>query len=347
MLHLHSPGAGLTAPVLQSITILLSTYNGARFLRAQLDSFVSQTVSDWVLYWRDDGSSDETLAIMAEFAAGPGARRCIESPSSGPHMGASPSFLTLLGEVAGHGPVAFADQDDVWLADKLERGLAAVQDAGALPALYCARQYLVNEALERLSLSTAHVNTPGFPASLTQNIANGNTTVMNAAAARLVAASPRPEDTVHDWWSYIVVSACGGRIIFDPEPAVLYRLHKGNLIGVVRPLPARALAAIRRGPAIFVTMMRRHSDALAADLARLTPQARRDLAIIRQGLSGNLASRIHALRCAGFRRRTWLENILFRYWFLSASGPAGRVPKAASLRYEGLAAIDARESRAP
>jgi glycosyltransferase involved in cell wall biosynthesis len=339
-------GAGLseTAPVTPHVTILLSTFNGARFLRAQLQSFVDQTVKDWTLYWRDDGSSDDTLAIMAAFAAGDGAGRCVQSPTSGPHMGASPSFLALLAEVTG--TVAFADQDDVWLTTKLERALAAIAPAGAKPALYCARQLLVNENLQTLSLSTAHLGAPGFPAALTQNIANGNTLVMNEAAVRLVAASPRPEGTVHDWWSYIVVSACGGTIIYDPEPAVLYRLHKGNLIGVVRPLPARALAAIRRGPDIFVTMMRRHSDALAADPARLTPQARRDLVVIRRGLGGNVLLRMLALRCAGFRRRTWFENILFRYWFLSAAGPARRQPKPA-LRYEGLATADAGEGQSP
>jgi glycosyltransferase involved in cell wall biosynthesis len=330
-----------------TVTILLSTYNGAKFLRAQLQSFVSQSETGWALYWRDDGSTDETLAIMAEFAAAEGQGRCIESPSSGPHLGACVSFLTLLKERAGQGPVAFADQDDVWLDDKLQRALAAMEAADERPALYCARQYLVNETLETLSLSTPHLGGGGFPAALTQNIANGNTLVMNESAARLVAASPCPEGTVHDWWSYIVVSACGGQIIYDSKPAVLYRLHKGNLIGVVRPLPARALAAIRRGPAIFVTMMRRHSDALAADLSRLTPQARRDLSLIRRGLTGNFMLRLLALRCEGFKRRTWFENILFRYWFLSAGGPLARLPKAAALRYEGLAPIEARESRAP
>ena len=80
-----------------------------------------------------------------------------------------------------------------------------------------------------------------------------------------------PEGTVHDWWSYIVVSACGGIVFYDPEPRVLYRLHKNNLIGSARPLPARAIAAMQRGPEIFMTMMRRHVEALAAQPERLAP----------------------------------------------------------------------------
>jgi glycosyltransferase involved in cell wall biosynthesis len=303
------------------ITLLLSTFNGERFLHAQLDSFVAQSHQDWVLYWRDDGSDDATLAIMRDFAAGLGAGRCVESPSSGPHLGACESFLTLLAECATAEMVAFADQDDVWLPEKLRRAADHLAASGSRPALYCARQLLVDEALACAKLSVAHSHAPDFPASLTQNIANGNTLVMNAAAAALVATMGRPEGTVHDWWSYIVVSACGGDIIFDEQPQVLYRLHNNNLIGCARPLPARAVAAIRRGPTIFMTIMRRHADMLAAQANRLTPQARQDLKIIQRALHGGFFRRLAALRCPRFRRRTLLENFLFSYWFVTSKPP--------------------------
>jgi glycosyltransferase involved in cell wall biosynthesis len=297
------------------ITILLSTFNGGRFLREQLDSFLRQSYQNWTLFWRDDGSSDDTTAIMRDFTAEIGANRCVESPSSGPHLGATPSFLRLLEETRGAAAVAFADQDDVWLPEKLGRAATRIA-AETAPILYCARQYLVDERLGGAKLSAAHLNLPGFPGSLTQNIVIGNTLVMNREAAALVADFGRPEGTVHDWWSYIVVSACGGMVVYDPRPSVLYRLHKNNLIGSPR-LPRRALAAMRRGPGIFMTMMRRHADALAADAGRLTPAARAELALIRAGLSGGLKPRLEALRCKRFRRRMFLENLLFGYWFLT------------------------------
>lgn len=298
------------------VTILLSTYGGARFLPAQLESFSAQSYKNWVLHWRDDGSNDATIAIMRDFTAcNPG--HCVESPTSGTHLGPSESFLTLLQEHATADFVAFADQDDVWLADKLRHAVEALTHAGNGPALYCARQYLVDEALRGTKLSVSHRKAPGFPASLTQNIANGNTLVMNTAAASLVASMGRPEGTVHDWWCYIVVSACGGHIIFDERPQILYRLHKGNLIGSARPLPARALAAIRRGPKIFMTMMRRHADILAASAPHLTPQARGDLKTIQSALHGGVPARFAALRCNRFRRRTTLENLLFGFWLIT------------------------------
>jgi glycosyltransferase involved in cell wall biosynthesis len=310
------------------ITILLSTYNGKRFLAAQLESFLAQSHENWILYWRDDGSDDESVAIMRAFADRIGAGRCVESPSSGPHLGAASSFLTLLAENTAAEVIAFADQDDVWLPEKLHHAAEQIMQAGGRPMLYCARQYLVDENLQGSKLSVSHANTPDFPACLTQNIANGNTLVLNAAASALVAAMGQPEGTVHDWWSYIVVSACGGTIIFDERPQVLYRLHKKNLIGATRSMPARAFAAIHRGSDIFMTMMHRHADMLDNAASYLSPQARKDLKIIRAALHGGFPHRLAALRCRRFRRRTALENILFGYWFVTTKpeNPALQLP---------------------
>jgi glycosyltransferase involved in cell wall biosynthesis len=298
------------------ITILLSTYNGNRFLAAQLESFLAQSHENWVLCWRDDGSTDESVAIMRAFADRVGVGRCVESPSSGPHLGAARSFLALLAENTAADALAFADQDDVWLPEKLRHAAEYLTQAGERPMLYCARQCLVDENLQGSRLSALH-NTPDFPACLTQNIANGNTLVLNAAAAALVAAVSPPDGTVHDWWSYIVVSACGGTIIFDERPQVLYRLHKNNLIGAAQSMPVRALAAIQRGSDIFMIMMRRHADMLETATSYLSPQARKDLKTIRAALHGGFLPRLAALSCRRFRRRTALENILFGYWFVT------------------------------
>ncbi len=310
------------------VTILLSTYNGAPFLQAQLESFLNQTHLTWEILWRDDGSTDETRQIMHRFAATAGAGRCREAPSSGPHMGAAPSFLTLLAEAGQSSIVAFADQDDVWLPEKLARALCHLLPAGGSPALYCARQYLVNEQLAHARLSARHGRL-GFPACLTQNAANGNTLVMNEAAAALVVRAGYPPGSVHDWWSYIVVAACGGQILFDEEPQVLYRLHGHNLIGRAQPLYQRAWAALQRGPHVYMTMMHRHADMLESQAGRLTEEARQDLRLIQAGLKGGVLARLAALRCPRFRRRTWLENLLFGWWFLSTSQATRHAPHAA------------------
>ena len=114
------------ASVAPRVAILLSTYNGERFLAEQLASLDAQTYRDWSLYWRDDGSSDATNRVMQDFVASLGTGRGIVVPDP-TRVGASQSFLRLLRAACADGShiVAFADQDDVWLPDKLARGVDA------------------------------------------------------------------------------------------------------------------------------------------------------------------------------------------------------------------------------
>jgi glycosyltransferase involved in cell wall biosynthesis len=301
------------------VTILLSTFNGEPYLPAQLDSIRNQTHADWRLAWRDDGSSDNSVAAVEAFSTTLAIGQCARSPSSGTHLGAEGSFLQLLSENAGSPFIAFSDQDDRWLPDKLQRAVARLGGCDR-PALYCARQMLTDDDFSHPRLSVKFEARPGFPASLTQNIATGNTIVMNHAAARLVASMPAPAASPHDWWSYIVVSACGGQVIYDPEPAVLYRQHMKNMIGAQLPTITRAIAALERGGGIYMTMMRRHAEQLHACRDRLSPAARDDLDMIRKGLAGGFSDRLAALRRPDFKRATALENLLFRIWFLTQSG---------------------------
>ncbi len=297
------------------VAILLSTYNGARFLAAQLDSLVAQSLPEWRLYWRDDGSSDATVAMMHAFAAGPGAGRC-EAVAAPGHLGATESFMALLRAASPVGlPLAFADQDDVWLPEKLALGLAAL-GADPLAALYCSRQMLVDDGLAPLGESAPLRRAPCFPAALTQNIATGCTVMLNPAAAQLVAGSRPPSSSLHDWWSYLLVAAAGGRVIADPTPTVLYRQHTGNLVGAPRSMRRRAQAALHRGPRMFMGVLRGHVAALLAQPDLLSVEARRTLEVMQRGLSGGPAQRLAALRLPGLCRQTWQETLLFRWWFL-------------------------------
>ncbi|MBV8915777.1 MAG: glycosyltransferase family 2 protein [Acetobacteraceae bacterium] len=297
------------------VAILLSTYNGAPFLPAQLESLTGQSVRDWALYWRDDGSSDATLEIMREFAEGAGAGRCHPVEMRG-HLGATESFMALLRAAAPSGvPLAFADQDDVWLPEKLELALRALENERG-PVLYCSRQILVDEALAPLGESNPLRRPPCFPAALTQNIATGCTVVLNPAAAALVARSRPPAASLHDWWSYLLVAASGGRIIADPTRTVLYRQHASNLVGAPASIWRRARAAMQRGPGAFMAVLREHVTALQQQPELLSAEARRLLSIIDRGLRGGPAARLRALALPGLYRQRWSETILFRWWFL-------------------------------
>ena len=304
----------MTAPT-PRVGILLSTYNGARYLSAQLDSLRRQQEPGWRLFWRDDGSTDGTVALMEDFTAGLGAARCVRVATPG-RLGASGSFFALMQAAKPLGlPLAFADQDDVWLPEKLTRALDAL-DGQAGPILYCSRQTLVDEALTPLGDSALLRRAPDFPAALTQNIATGCTVVLNPAAAALLARSQPPDGPLHDWWSYLLVTAAGGRVIADPHPTVLYRQHRANLVGAPSSRAHRAMGALRRGPDAYMAMLRSNVAALLAEPELLTAQARRTLAVVDGGLRGGVVSRLRALGIPGLRRQTWSETALFRWWFL-------------------------------
>ena len=236
-------------------------------------------------------------------------------------LGATGSFLALLRSVCGtlaeRDVVAFADQDDIWLPDKLARGAAALRLAPRDEAvLYRARQILVDARLKRLGVSSKLSRPAGFPAALTQNVATGCTVMLNRPAARLVAASRPSAGTLHDWWAYLLVTAGGGRLVQDDEPVVLYRQHAQNLVGAPASMTSRAIAALRRGPAMYMRMLREHIAALRAQPHLLTGHALAELAVLDEALRGAPGRRLAALRMPGLHRQTWPETLLFRCWFL-------------------------------
>lgn len=300
------------------IAVLLSTYNGQRFLPEQLESLLVQTHRDWTLVWRDDGSRDGTTALLRSFAAQHGRGRCIEAGRPA-RLGPTESFIALLRAALplGFDIFAFADQDDVWLPEKLARGRFVLASVPAVrPALYCARQVFVDERLVRLGLSR-RVRDPGFPGALAQNVATGCTLMMNRRAAELVGASRPPAASYHDWWSYLLVAGAGGAVLADDRATVLYRQHAGNLVGAPASLPRRGVAALRRGPGVFMNVFRQQVLALAAQPNLLSDEARDCVMTIARALQGGVLDRARALRrTRGLARQTWSETLLFGFWFL-------------------------------
>jgi glycosyltransferase involved in cell wall biosynthesis len=301
-----------------SVAILLSTYNGVGYLPALLDSLEAQTHADWVLLWRDDGSSDQTVALMRAWGdAHP--NRLIQNELTAVNFGVTGSFLRLLraAQERGFAFAAFADQDDVWLPEKLTWALSALAAVPAAePALYCARQVLVDGNLAPIGLSAPLDGPAAFPASLTQNIATGNTVMLNRAALTLIAASEAPRETWHDWWCYIMVTAVRGRVLRDDRGVILYRQHDANVVGAPSSAPRRALGALRRGPSAFMNVFRKNVAALQKQSAAFDPAVQQQIELIAKSLASSSAKRLRALALPGFVRSSRLQTALFRLWFL-------------------------------
>lgn len=299
------------------VAILLSTLNGRDYLPEQLDSLLAQTHADWQIFWRDDGSDDGTPAIMRDFAGTTGAGRVIDLNDNAGHVGITASYLSLLRRAPRDRLVAFADQDDVWLPHKLARGVEALRGmAGQQPGLYCARQHVVDAQLAPIRLSAAITGSVAFPHAMTQNVATGCTVMLNPQAVALVAGARAPDHTLHDWWSYLLVTAAGGRVMADNTPTVLYRQHTRNTVGVPLSPTLRAWAALRRGPHVFMRSFRTHLALLEGQPDLLSPESRDAVALISSSLNGGWSHRLRALAHPGLRRQSWAETQVFRLWFM-------------------------------
>jgi glycosyltransferase involved in cell wall biosynthesis len=311
------------------VAIILSTFNGGRFLPEQLESFRRQDGVNWRLIWRDDGSTDATNTIMDDFCLQLPPAQVVRATGSGVNLGVFNSFMTLLGDALNAPAVAFADQDDVWLPEKLQRALVRLRtvDPGR-PAVYCGRQTLVDQALRPIGLSPLPRHAPGFPGLLLQNIGTGCTIVMNKAAAQAIHASQKPHRSVHDWWSCLYVAAIGGTILFDDTPTILYRQHGGNLVGASKSRLRRLVGALSRGAGAHNAQLTWHLDALMRNKERLTPEAARITQQIRTGYARGWFARLALFRIAGFCRQTMMENVLLGLWLLR-----GHVPFSSRLKH--------------
>ncbi len=315
------PGS-LTKP--ETVAVLLSTFNGEKYLQEQLDSLLGQTHSDWVVIWRDDGSSDDSSGIMRRFGQTVGDHRCIELADTQRHIGATRSYMALLRAAADFPLVAFADQDDVWLPEKLARAAASLRGAtDTFPALYCARQIVADAKLRPVGQSMRLRRAPRFPDSLVENVAAGCTIVLNRSAVALINNTSPPESSVHDWWCYIVVSAAAGRIIVDDVPVILYRQHEGSAIGLAPSYPVRAVRALRRGPHEFVRRFEAHVAALQRHGHLLPPTACRKLDAIAVALDTGPIARAGLVWGARLRRQTWAETLLLVCWLCVGRGDLG------------------------
>ncbi|WP_231582230.1 glycosyltransferase [Puniceibacterium sp. IMCC21224] len=293
------------------VGILLAVYDGGDNLDAQLGSIAAQDHPRWQVLASDDGSGDDSPARLDRFAAG---HPLIRLP--GPRLGNGPAnFMSLIRRVQDHLPtgswLACCDQDDVWLPDRLSRGIAALSALPAdRPALYCSRTWITDETLTTRRLSAPRPRPPSFRNALVQNVVAGNTILLNAAGAELVCAAASEADSVvvHDWWIYQIVTGAGGRIVHDDQPTLLYRQHGVNQIGANDTTRARVkrVRQLLRGD--FRKWNAANIAALSASAHRLTPLNRARLAEFEGLHQAGLWGRLSGLRRLRLYRQSFASQ---------------------------------------
>ena len=214
------------------VAVLLSTYNGERFLREQLDSILSQKDVLVDLYIRDDGSKDKTIKIIRDYSENYSNIVLTE----GENVGVGNSFMELVCSAGDADFYAFSDQDDVWLPNKL---ICAIDRLSQLegPVLYTSNQTLVDKELKEIGIRYKTAPDISYKQNICHNNIPGCTMVWNKKLQQILSCDKRRPSSsllrkrIHDAW-VMMAAAVSGKILYDSGSHILYRQHETNVIGV-------------------------------------------------------------------------------------------------------------------
>ena len=213
-----------------NVLVLMSTYNGEAYLRKQLDSILHQEKVNVHLMVRDDGSTDQTCAILAEYAE--------KFPNmewqTSENVGFVRSFSILAEKALGYPtPIdyyAFSDQDDIWMPNKLKTACHYLENFNQkTPLLFSSNSLFVDDNMS--VLGTFHMETPHYTK---QNVMiypteQGCSMVFNRSALVLYDENP-PKYAWHDRWMCLICNFLG-KSVYCQSPLFYYRIHGGNMIG--------------------------------------------------------------------------------------------------------------------
>ena len=210
------------------LAVLLSSYNGEKFIKEQIDSILAQRGDFELDLWvRDDGSTDSTHQILEEYAqAGK------LNWYTGENLKPAKSFMDLLLHCPGYDYYAFADQDDYWYPEKIQVGLDLLKDIKG-PAISFANARLVDGNLQPLGRNV-YKNPPrrDFYSLVCGSNIIGCTMLLNSKIAKLAQDKPMPAELfMHDYYLLNLCTLFGGTVVYDENPHMDYRQHGGNVIG--------------------------------------------------------------------------------------------------------------------
>lgn len=210
---------------MDSVVVLMSTYNGENYLQEQVDSILGQVGVEVYLIVRDDGSKDRTKEILNSY-------RFLENVEiiDGSNIGASRSFFELIQVAKFADYYAFADQDDVWDSDKLSIAVNKVKNYSNAPCVYSSNTRLVDKYLNLIKKENDNPLTT-LESALIKNYCTGCTVVFNNELMKQLKYYQPEYAVMHDWWVNIVALSLGGKSIYDVEAHMNYRQHGKNVSG--------------------------------------------------------------------------------------------------------------------
>lgn len=314
------------------VEVLLATHNGERFLRQQVDSILAQDYPTVRILARDDASTDATASILREYAEQAPVRLAVLADSE-PSGGAQWNFLRLM-QASTASYACFADQDDVWLPDKISCSMQAMrgleEGCGADVSLLVFSDLRVVDA-ELRPLHESFWANQGLRGDdihqlrrlLQQNVVTGCTATLNRPLLDLALRMPQ-EAPMHDYW-VALLAATLGRAVALKEAMVLYRQHGGNVVGAtagktsLRQLFRRAVTSSGRRDQWAV--QQKTAAAFLRVYGNQLPGPKRAVleAYLECGAARSGWARVRLLFAGGFLRRGLLRNLATAWELLRVS----------------------------
>ena len=213
---------------MKNVCILMSTYNGEKYLREQIESLRNQQGVDAKILVRDDGSNDSTTQILEQYS-----KEGVLEWYAGENLKSARSFLDLIYHTPYSDYYAFCDQDDYWMPNKLAAAIQLLEETDSgKSALYCSKTKIVDKDLHPIDQKNKfEFMALGMPSAFIINNAPGCTMVFNRYLLERVREYVPAYIGMHDSWIYKVCVVTGNQIIADKNAYIYYRQHGNNVLG--------------------------------------------------------------------------------------------------------------------
>lgn len=212
------------------ISIALTTYNGERYLREQLDSLYAQSFPLYEVVACDDGSTDSTLAILEEYHQKKGLIYYVNKPS----FGINRNFMKAI-EMCQGDYVALCDQDDVWMPDKIEKSYQQLQQCDKVPAVVSTSKVDVNAQLQPIKIKSYGIDQRLSSSILFNTCSQGCSLMLNRKMIEVLLSLVKQHPELLDCTYYDaligIIAASIGHKINLPDRTLYYRHHATNAVG--------------------------------------------------------------------------------------------------------------------
>ena len=294
---------------MKTVTVLLSTYNGEKYLKAQLDSLIAQKNVSLNILVRDDGSSDSTIDILKKYK-----EKGFLNWYTGNNKKTAMSFYDLMLHAPKSDYYAFCDQDDVWLEDKLYIAIEKLNKFDdKYPCLYYGTPRLVDSNLCNIkNPKSSYHCMKKFSQSIINSNATGCTMVFNNCLLKIVTEKKPLYIDMHDSWIHKVCIISGGNLVFDEDVHILYRQHSNNVIGINKSFTN----VVRKKFNSLTKKEKSRSRVICSlyDLYNSTMSIEdKKLALLVKNYSNSLYDRLKLLFCFKIKTKYIIRNICFRF----------------------------------